>query len=213
MLEITDLRKSFKRDEGELEVLSGISFRVENGEFLAVHGPSGSGKTTLLLTTGALLCPDSGTVVLDNQNPFSLSRKQRSIFRSEKIGFVFQQFYLMGYLNVLENVLLPELAANGKKLRERAIDLIEELGLSARINHIPSQLSVGEKQRVALARALLRSPSVLLADEPTGNLDPDNSEIVIKKLKQFAQNGGHVIMVTHSRDASDVADRKIELEQ
>ncbi len=217
MLIVDNIKKGFKTPSGKLTVLNDISLHVKEGEFIVIQGPSGIGKTTLLLIIGALLAPDDGEIVLNGQNPYLLSENKRAEFRSANIGFVFQQFYLMPYLNVLDNVLVPSLATSydkaKSKLLARARSLIEEFALTERIGHFPSQLSAGEKQRVALIRALLRCPKLILADEPTGNLDENNANIVISRLKDFARTGGIVILATHDNKLVKFGDRVISLLQ
>ncbi len=216
MLTVKNIKKSFGLAQGNLTVLNDISFNANNGDFIAVTGPSGIGKTTLLLIIGTLLKPDEGQILLDNVEPYKLSETERANFRADNIGFVFQQFHLMPYLNVLENILLPVIVKQNNKdtaeIYQRAETLIDELGLTKRIYHLPEQLSVGEKQRVALIRALLRNPDLILADEPTGNLDQDNTNIVISKLKEFAKQEGIVILATHDTDIAKLADKQLSLQ-
>ncbi|MFT5466174.1 MAG: putative ABC transport system ATP-binding protein [Verrucomicrobiales bacterium] len=214
ILKATDLSKTFTTKQGDVRAVDSASFELNAGDFVAMHGPSGCGKSTLLLMAGALLSPDSGTVEIAGDNPYSLGPEPRAAFRGERIGFVFQQFHLIPYLDVLDNVLIGELAANdGENLNERAQQLLEQFQLSHRLHHTPSTLSVGEQQRVALARALLRSPKLVLADEPTGNLDTENSAIILEHLGGFAKDGGAVLMVTHDDRARAAANRAIELNE
>ena len=211
MLEITDLSKLYHCTEGTLNALDSVSLEVKAGEFVSVQGPSGSGKTTLLLAIGGLLIPDRGEVIIDGQNPYRMSPDERARFRASEIGFVFQQFYLIPYLSVLDNVLAPSLALPQPDVHKRAKELIDRFNLTDRSGHLPSELSTGERQRTALARALLNSPGLLLADEPTGNLDKENAEIVLDYFIEFAKSGGSVLMVTHSDGASSFAHRTIKL--
>ncbi len=212
-LEIENLSKHYRRSDGEVKALDGVSLSVSAGEFVSVQGPSGSGKTTLLLAAGALLAPDGGRVTIEGQNPYDLTPNERAAFRGEKIGFVFQQFHLVPYLNVLENVLAPSLGKPAEDAAGRARELIAHFGLAGRIAHVPAELSTGERQRVALARALLNRPTVLLADEPTGNLDDANAEIVMAALNEFAGAGGAVLLVTHDSHAAKYARRTVRLEK
>ncbi|WP_417397822.1 ABC transporter ATP-binding protein [Gimesia chilikensis] len=207
LLELEQLSKSFKSGPGRVQAVDGVSLTVDATEFVAIQGPSGCGKSTLLLMAGGLLSPDSGQVLIEGTNPYRLSSDQRARFRSQHLGFVFQQFHLVPYLNVLDNVLTPALASNRSQARERARALIEQFGLEQRLHHTPAQLSTGEKQRVALARALFHQPKILLADEPTGNLDSENSTIVLNALSQFAADGGCVLMVSHDDQAVQSAQR------
>lgn len=201
-----------KRFAGPVQALDGISFTVDAGEFVAVQGPSGCGKTTLLLIVGALLQPSEGKVLLDGQDPYSLSPNERARFRAETIGFVFQQFHLVPYLSVLDNVLAPQLAKPQPDAMERANDLIGRFHLADRADHTPDAFSTGERQRAALARAFLNRPKLLLADEPTGNLDEQNGESVLRCLADFAKDGGAVLLVTHDVHATQYADRTVRME-
>lgn len=212
MIAIENLAKRFTGPAGLVRALDGISFTVEAGEFVAVQGPSGCGKTTLLLVAGALLHPSEGQVRLDGQNPYSLSPDERSRFRAETIGFVFQQFHLVPYLSVRDNVLAPQLAKPQPDARERANELLRRFQLTDRADHTPDALSTGERQRTALARAFLNRPKVLLADEPTGNLDEQNGEIVLRCLADFAGDGGAVLFVTHDVRATQYAHRTVRME-
>lgn len=207
LLELKALTKSFKSGSHRVQAVNEISLSVDAGEFVAIQGPSGCGKSTLLLMVGGLLSPDSGQVLIENTDPYALSNDQRARFRSTHLGFVFQQFHLVPYLNVLDNVLAPALATRLPESRQRAAELIKKFGLEPRLHHTPAELSTGEKQRVALARALFHQPKILLADEPTGNLDAENSEIVLNVLSEFAQNGGCVLMVSHDDQAVQSAQR------
>lgn len=212
MLELREVSKHYRsRDGGTVRALDGVSLAVRAGEFAVVRGPSGSGKTTLLLACGSLLPPGSGTVSLSGRDVYALDPSSRAVLRAADIGFVFQQFYLIPYLSVLENVLTPSLASVADSPEDRARKLLGDFGLSARLGHLPSELSTGERQRVGLARALLNRPSLLLADEPTGNLDHDNSRMVLDSLAGFAESGGAVLMVTHDREAAARADTVWEL--
>ena len=214
ILNAQDLSKSFTTKDGEVRAVEGATFQLAAGDFVAMHGPSGCGKSTLLLMSGALLSPDSGDIEIGGENPYQLGAEKRAAFRGERIGFVFQQFHLIPYLDVIDNVLIGELAANGDQdLGERAQQLLERFNLGHRLHHTPSTLSVGEQQRVALARALLRSPKLVLADEPTGNLDTENSAIILEHLAEFAKDGGAVLMVTHDDRAKAAASRALELSE
>jgi putative ABC transport system ATP-binding protein len=209
LLKIDNLTKTYPSGSETVRAVDGVSLSVDAGEFVAVQGPSGCGKTTLLLVAGALLAPDSGTVKIAGENPYDLPADRRARFRAKRVGFVFQQFHLVPYLSVLDNVLAPSLAMEPEAsgLRERALSLISDFGLANRQHHVPGQLSTGERQRTALARALLNSPSVILADEPTGNLDQENAQVVLGYLAEFAASGGAVLMVTHDSEAAAKADR------
>ena len=207
MIYLDNVSKIFGSSPKQVEALKNIDLRVNKGEFIIIRGPSGSGKTTLLLSIGGMLQPSSGFVNVENKDIYLLNEFERTKFRASNIGFVFQMFYLIPYLNVVENIMLAAgLGSNGTRQR-KASELADQLGLSDRILHKPSELSAGESQRVALARALIHQPNMILADEPTGNLDPDNSREVIRILKEYHQTGGTVIFVTHGKDADQFADR------
>ena len=212
LISLDHITKTYTGDTGPIVAVDDVSVSVEAGEFVAVVGPSGCGKTTLLLVAGGLLRPENGEVSIDGTDPYSLSGEQRARFRAEQIGFVFQQFHLVPYLNVLDNVMAPALVTGETSARERAETLVERFGLTDRLGHRPGQLSTGERQRVALARALLNEPRVILADEPTGNLDGDNSEQVLQALKTFADEGGAVLLVTHDPDAVAFSGRQVVLQ-
>jgi ABC-type lipoprotein export system ATPase subunit len=213
MLDIRNLSKFYHSPVGKITALAEVSLQVSAGEFVAVQGASGCGKTTLLMAAGGMLQPDSGQVILEGQDLYAISREARASVRASSIGFVFQQFHLVPYLNVLDNVLAPTLATSIPDARCRAKDLIARFGLGDRMRHVPSQLSTGERQRTALARALLNRPRLLLADEPTGNLDEDNARNVLGHLVDFAQSGGAVLLVTHDRYAADYAQRVVPLKR
>lgn len=207
------LHKSFSGPNGQVHALDGVSLTLESGDFLAVKGPSGCGKSTLLFTLGALLRPDSGKLTVLDCEPYAITREDRAALRAKSIGFVFQQFHLTPYLSVLDNVLAPAVALPSADARARALELIELLGLKNRACHVPSMLSTGERQRTALARALLNRPQILLADEPTGNLDEDNGALVLEHLSAFAKQGGAVVLVTHEREAAAHAHKVLQMRE
>ena len=213
MLVIENLSKLYSGPEGAVQALHDVSLGVQGGEFVAVQGHSGCGKTTLLLATGGLLVPDGGRIRIDGEDIYRLSPEQRATFRAHNIGFVFQQFHLVPYLSVLDNVLAPSLGVRSRDAGDRARELVRRLGLESRAHHVPAQLSTGEKQRAAMARALLNKPRVLLADEPTGNLDKENSTVVLDHMREFADRGGAVLLVTHDPIAASYAGRIIRLEE
>ena len=204
-LDIENLNKAFAAGGKTIKALDGVSLKVAEGELVAVNGPSGCGKTTLLLTAGGLLEPDEGKVRLDGVDLYGSPPERRAEERAASIGFVFQQFYLIPYLNVLENAMVP--AIGRENVRERALELIRRFNLESRIEHIPSELSTGERQRTALVRALINRPKFLFADEPTGNLDDKNAEEVMNALSSFASEGGGVLLVSHDRRTSVHSDR------
>jgi len=212
-LQIESLCKSYAGPTGTVSAVNEVSLTISAGEFVAVQGPSGCGKTTLLLAAGALLQPTGGRVLVDGQDPYVLSHGARAQFRAVNVGFVFQQFHLVPYLDVLDNILAPTLAldTNGSA-RDRAFSLAERFGLKDRLRHVPAALSTGERQRVALARALLNRPKLLLADEPTGNLDEHNGQLVLRCLGEFAQSGGAVLLVTHEPRVGEHASRIVQMQ-
>ena len=196
-LNIQQVSKHYHRNGSRVVAIDDVSMCVEKETFKIIRGPSGSGKTTLLLAAGGLLHPDTGNVHVMGQDLYALSTDQRTAFRGKNIGFVFQQFYLVPYLTVLDNVMMPGIALAIPDLESRAKSLLEQFCLGERLTHFPSELSTGERQRVALARALIASPALLLADEPTGNLDIDNEHIILDCLWEYVRKGGAVVMATH----------------
>ncbi|MHC4727970.1 MAG: ABC transporter ATP-binding protein [Planctomycetota bacterium] len=213
MLEFKNISKWFEGPEGKVTGLDEVSFSIKPGEFLAVRGPSGCGKTTLLLTAGGLLRPSAGQVSLDNQDPYLLGSEMRSRMRARKIGFVFQQFHLIPYLTVRQNIMAPSLALPAKEAAQRTQELVSNFGLDDRASHVPAQLSTGQRQRTALARALLNKPKIILADEPTGNLDEDNADIVFDYLSKYVSDGGCVLLVTHDVRAASHATKTLQMSQ
>jgi putative ABC transport system ATP-binding protein len=206
ILDICAARKSY----GDIAALDDTTISAGPGDLLALHGPSGSGKSTLLLIAGALLRPDAGEIRIDGQNPYALTPNRRSQFRLHHVGFVFQDSNLLPYLTLAENVLAPTISGV-RPDAERAGQLLEHFGLGHRESHRPSELSVGERQRAALARALLLKPKLLLADEPTGNLDPENTDLVLGYLEEYASAGNAVILATHEDRAIARANRSYKL--
>jgi putative ABC transport system ATP-binding protein/lipoprotein-releasing system ATP-binding protein len=217
ILSVKDMSKSYKVPNGKVGVLQHIDFEVQTGEFIAVTGSSGSGKTTLLMLLGALDVPDEGEIWLDDVAVHNLHGVAAADFRRDKVGFVFQLFYLLPNMTALENVMAPLLPYRRKltfDLKERAQGLLECVGLRDRLGHTPARLSGGEQQRVAIARALINQPRVLLADEPTGNLDTTTGSEVLRVLRELQENGNQtLIMVTHDLEIARIADRRIQLEQ
>ena len=210
MLTCESLCKYYRSAKGLVKSLDEINLSVSKGEFLEVRGHSGSGKTTLLLTLGAMMRPTRGKVVFKGTDLYRLNRAERARVRSSSIGFVFQMFHLIPYLDVVGNVLAGD-DGHHSVARSKSEALLQELGLGHRLNHLPNQLSAGEKQRVALARAMIASPDLILADEPTGNLDPENSKEVCRHLKRYQEKGGTVIVVTHGDAIHEYANRTIDL--
>ena len=215
MLEIRDLSKRYAAPAGRgsapVAALENVSLSLAAGEFIAVQGPSGSGKSTLLLAAGGLLAPSGGCVSFEDRDIYGMSPNARARWRAQQVGFVFQQFHLIPYLNVLDNVTAPTLAWRLPDARRRAMELLDRFGLAARAQHVPAMLSIGEQQRTGLARALLHRPKLLLCDEPTGNLDAQSARVVLDSLAEFQRGGGAVLLVTHDAAAAAVAQRTIHL--
>ncbi len=211
---LSQVSKTYRTSGATVAALRSVSLELASGEFVAVCGPSGCGKSTLLLVLGGLLKPESGQVQIEQTSLYELTANRRAQFRAATLGFVFQQFYLVPYLSVVDNVLAARLglpAESTQGVRARADELIAQLGLSERRHHRPAQLSTGERQRVALARALLNQPKLLLADEPTGNLDRENANVVLAQFEAFRDRGGSVLLVTHDSHAAGRADRQVLL--
>jgi putative ABC transport system ATP-binding protein len=205
-----DLRRSYPRGKEQVHALDGVSFEITRGEMVAVVGPSGSGKTTLLNLLGCLDVPTSGELRIDGKDTRTMGERELTRFRRERVGFVFQNFGLIPTLTVAENVMLPALFA-GKRPRDRADSLLERVGLTKRRDHRPHELSGGEMQRTAVARALVNNPPLLLADEPTGNLDTATGESIIQLFHELNGDGLTVIVVTHNEDLAAACGRKLEL--
>ena len=208
MIKVSNIDKSF----GDLKVLRGVSLEVKKGEIVSIVGASGAGKTTLLQIIGTLLPADGGEVEINGTKLFALNEKRTAEFRNRHIGFVFQFHNLLPEFSALENVMMPALigGAKRKEAKQRAAELLEAVGLSERAEHKPAQLSGGEQQRVAIARALMNKPSVLLADEPTGNLDTHNRDEIQRLLFEVREKFGQtIVMVTHDERLAEMADRKI----
>ena len=213
ILQTQNLKKVYGADTNTVHALDGINLSVEKGEFVAVVGTSGSGKSTLLHMLGGLDRPTSGKVFVDGKDIFSLKEEALTIFRRRKIGFVFQSYNLVPVLNVYENIVLP-IELDGKKIDRHFVqNILETLGLSDRQDALPSQLSGGQQQRVAIARALASSPAIILADEPTGNLDSKTSQDVLSLLKVTSQKFSQtMVMITHNEEIAQMADRIIRIE-
>jgi len=201
MITIRDLRMSYTSESGSLDVLSGVDLQIDDGETVAIVGPSGSGKTTLLVLLAGLEVPSSGSILIDGEDITNLDADALADLRSDKLGIVFQSFHLVPSLTALGNASLPIEIAGGDNARQRASELLERVGLTGREHHYPSQLSGGEQQRVAIARALAHSPRVLLADEPTGNLDVHTGAKIVDMLfKLNAETGSTMVLVTHDTE-------------
>ena len=214
MLTMEAITKTYNHRGPAVTVLNDVSLEIPQGDFVSIVGPSGSGKSTLLLAMGGMLTPSSGRVELDGESVYDLAPDRRAALRGRKIGFVFQTFNLVPYLSALENVQVPLFLAGFAEgdQRSRAAALLERFGLGDRLEHKPSELSVGQQQRVALARMLANDPSVILADEPTGSLDPETSAQVIEFLEQANQEERTVVMVTHDPQVARRAKRTLRLD-
>jgi len=212
-IKANNLIKHYGSGEGTVPAVRGISFEIESGELLAIMGESGSGKSTLLAMMGALNSPTSGTLVVDDINIYNLTRDQRADFRREFLGFIFQSFQLITYLTLAENVMLPlvTIKASKKKKQAMAESALARVGLKGLEKRLPSQISGGEQERVALARAIVNEPPILLADEPTGNLDSKTSEEIMNLLKKLNAEGMTIVMVTHSAEAAKSARRVLRI--
>ena len=213
ILETIDLRKTYGKGETAVNALNGINLKIENGEFAAIVGSSGSGKSTLLHMLGGLDRPTSGKVFVDGKDIFSLDDEELTVFRRRKTGFVFQSYNLVPVLSVYENIVLPIQLDGGRIDRKYMDEVIDTLGLGSKLNSFPNQLSGGQQQRVAIARALGAKPAIILADEPTGNLDSRTSQDVLGLLKisgeRFSQT---IVMITHNEEIAQTADRIIRIE-
>ena len=211
-LSVENLSKSFPDAAEEVHAVIDVTLEIADGEFVALRGPSGCGKSTLLMAAGGLLEPSGGSVSVLGTDLYSLNQDGRARFRAENIGFVFQQFHLIPYLDVRDNILAASLAT-GAGDEERANKLLEHFGLTHRARHVPAALSTGEKQRAAMARALFNNPKLILADEPTGNLDRDNAESLLEQLSTFTNDGGSVLLVTHDARVEGHANRTVEISE
>lgn len=213
MLELTDITKQYRVGQQLVRALDGISLRIESGEFTSIIGPSGSGKSTLLHLLGALDTPDSGSIRFQGEEIGGLDDERQSEFRRHRVGFIFQFFNLLPTLTAWENVAIPKLldGTGLRKAKPHALELLDRVGLGDRADHRPAELSGGQMQRVAVARALIMDPPLILADEPTGNLDSKTGAAILKLLGDIAGNGNSVVMVTHDMGAIEYCDRVVTL--
>jgi putative ABC transport system ATP-binding protein len=216
VMQMVDLKKTYRMGETEVHALRGVSLNVDVSEFLAVMGPSGSGKSTLMNIIGCLDRPTSGQYILEGVNVSTLDRDQRAEIRNDKIGFVFQNFNLLPRTSAIENVELPLMYSmkhrlNDQQMLDRAKECLARVGLEGRGDHLPSQLSGGQQQRVAIARALVNDPAIVLADEPTGNLDTKTSEEVMVTLQKLNEEGKTIVLITHEMDIANFAKRVVTL--
>ena len=213
LIEIQDLKKTYHSGDTRVDAIRQMDFSIDDGEFVTIMGQSGSGKSTLLSIMGALNHPTHGKVVIDSLDLYALTTEQRADFRSEYIGFIFQSFQLIPYLTVLENVKLP-MAVTGHKTKmknQMAMDVIERVGLDEKAHRLPDQLSGGEQERVAIARAIVNKPPIILADEPTGNLDSTTAGEIMELLQSLNRDGHTVIVVTHNLEMKTYSSRTIQV--
>lgn len=215
MLKVKNVSKIYRKGQQEIKAINQVTLDIPKGDFVALTGPSGSGKSSLLLMLGGMLSPTEGEVWIDGESLYDLNANQRARVRQKKIGFVFQTFNLIPYLSAMQNVQVPLLLVglDEEAQQKRAQTLLERVGLGDRLDHKPAELSVGQQQRVALARMLANDPSVILADEPTGNLDPDMSAHVMRFLTELNQEGRTIVLVTHDRQVAQQAKRMLTIEQ
>ena len=212
MLEMTSVTKTYRSGSGLVHALKGVDLQVEPGDFVVVHGASGSGKTTLLHTLGGMLRPTSGTVSFQGESIYGLSARRRNVYRKRHLGFVFQKLFLMPYLTAYDNIRLAlSVGRYSGNRRQRITDLVNRFGLADRMHHRPSQMSVGEQQRIAAARAIAAEPELILADEPTGNLDQGNTDAFAQFLTEENEQGRTIVLVTHSERLLELGNRSVEL--
>ena len=212
-IEAINIEKTYGQDEAAVAAISGMSFRVDSGEFVSVMGESGAGKSTLLAVLGAMNTPTAGKLLVDEIDIYALRNERRADFRREFLGFIFQSFHLVTYLTVMENVMLPLsiIKAGRKEKREMAESALACVGLQDKGDRLPSQISGGEKERVAIARAIVNNPPILLADEPTGNLDTQTTREIMELLCRLNSDGMTIMMVTHSPDCAGYAERLLRI--
>lgn len=213
MFELKNVTKTYERRGQIVNALNETSLTIGDNEFIALVGPSGSGKTTMLSLLGGMMAPTSGEVLFRGESLYDMSLAERTNLRLKSLGFVFQSFNLVSWLSAIENVQVPlSLAGESASVQqERAAELLSRVGLSDRMHHLPSELSQGQQQRVALARTLANDPQIILADEPTGNLDPESREQIMNLLSEFQNEGRSIVMVTHDQHAAEYAERSLRL--
>lgn len=214
MLKVTNLKRSFKNGNLETEILKGINFETKKGEFIAIMGRSGAGKSTFMYQLSLLDEPTSGEIYIDGHETHKMTEKQKTLFRLEKLGFVFQDYALLPELTAVENVALPLIMENvqSKKAIEIATEALKEVGLGERLNNLPSQMSGGEQQRVSISRAIAHRPDILFADEPTANLDRESSITIMNIFQKLHREGQTIVMVTHEEEYGKLADRIVRLD-
>ncbi len=214
MLKLKSLKKSYHQGTHNIEIFENLNFDLQEGQRVAIMGKSGSGKSTLLSLISGIIKVDDGDILLNSNSYKALKESELNDFRATNIGFIFQNFHLVSYLNALENVMIPAKVCNISNPKEKAIELLKSVGLFHRLDHLPSQLSGGEKQRVAIARALIHNPKIILADEPSGNLDEETGTSVMDILFELiTKNNTTLILVTHSKDVAVRCEKTYKLEQ
>jgi putative ABC transport system ATP-binding protein len=211
MIELKGITKVYKTGDEDTVALTDVDLKIDKGEFVAIMGPSGSGKSTLMHILGLLDKPSSGKYILDGQDVSRLNKNRQAAIRNRQIGFVFQQFILLPRTTVLDNVLLPAIYGKTRHSTVQAVKLLEEVGLGDRIRHKSNQLSGGQIQRVAIARALIMEPSIILADEPTGNLDSKKSQEIMEIFRKINKQGATLVLITHEQEMAKYADRVVRL--
>lgn len=214
VLKIEKLTKTYTKSKRKICVLNNINYIFDSNTFYCINGKSGVGKTTLIEILGLLKKYENGNLIINGQNTSNLSEKQKAIIRNQEIGFVFQSFYLISTMTALENVMLPlciNKKMNKEEIKLKALELLDKMSLKDRCNHFPKELSGGEQQRVAIARALINNPTIILADEPTGSLDPENERKILKILKKLSKEGKCVIVVSHGNEILKYADKVLKI--
>ena len=213
MIKLTDVSKIYRKGSEKIYALKEVSLSLNKGDFCIIHGGSGSGKSTLLMTAGAMMQPDTGSVEYNGEDIYKMRSGKRNQLRRTALGFIFQKFYLLPYLDVYNNIKVTASLNNIPDADRKIREIAEEMGLSDRLTHLPSELSVGQQQRVATARSLVYNPDIILADEPTGNLDDSNRDIIISRLKEETKRGTIIIMVTHDESLLKYANVTIKLKE
>ncbi len=212
MIQARNVVKTYSGTNGPVHALDGVDLSIEAGDFVVIHGSSGSGKTTLLQAIGGMLRPTSGTVAFQDDDIYSFSAVWRSRYRKRNVGFIFQKFFLLPYLSAFDNIRMSlELRGRRGKHKQTIVDVATRLGMADRLGHRPSQLSVGEQQRIAVARAIVGEPQLILADEPTGNLDRKNADVFASFLSDENQRGRTIVLVTHDESLLDLGNRTVQL--
>lgn len=213
MIKLSNISKIYERHGKKITAVNNINVKIEHGDFYVIHGESGSGKSTILFMIGGMLKPTTGTIEINNRNIYGISSGKRNKYRREMVGFIFQKFFLMPYLTVYDNIKLAlSIKKNDNNIKEHIEQLAVRFRLQDRLDHLPSELSVGEQQRTAMIRAIAPDPEIIIADEPTGNLDPKNTDIIALALKEECQNGRTVILASHDNTIIDIGKHKMKID-